>query len=231
MSRTVACCLRSLLALSSLPTLKYAPARKPNPRIPMTAHILCARFPSQVALPGTVHYLTENTNYWSASTVLAPDAVFVPSSAEDVSEAIKILVSTDTPFAVRSGGTHALISRLVLFTRSLIGHLPVRGAAGTDGGILISLDGLQDIDFGKDDAFMRIGAGCRWGNIYASAEAKGKVVVGGRCPDVGMGLILGGGLSLISGTYGLACDSVTEFEVSQLQGPSHPSLTTFRWSS
>ena len=50
--------------------------------------------------------------------------------------------------------------------------------------------------------------------MYTALDPYNVTVVGGRVMDVGVGgLILGGGLSYLSDLYGLACDNVQSFEV------------------
>lgn len=74
------------------------------------ANLLLESFPDKVALKGTQLYIAENKKYWSATSVLTPDAVFVPTSTQDVSGAIKVLVPANVAFAIRSGGTKILVS-------------------------------------------------------------------------------------------------------------------------
>ena len=59
-----------------------------------------------------------------------------------------------------------------------------------------------------------VGAGHRWSEVYAFMMPKGKLVVGGADPSVGIGgWLLGGGHSLISAKFGLGVDKTLAMEV------------------
>lgn len=54
-----------------------------------------------------------------------------------------------------------------------------------------------------------IGAGCRLGQVIQSLGALNYAIPTGTCPSVGVaGLTLGGGLGILSRTFGLTCDSI-----------------------
>ena len=57
-----------------------------------------------VFYPGSDVYQYENQNFWSLTEILSPSCVFRPTSAQEIGDAIKILESTNTKFAVRGGG-------------------------------------------------------------------------------------------------------------------------------
>ena len=60
-----------------------------------------------------------------------------------------------------------------------------------------------------------MGAGVQASEVYAAADAKSLVVVGGDCPTVGLagGFTQGGGHSPLSSTYGMGADQTLEWEV------------------
>ena len=59
---------------------------------------------SQVLLPSDPDYAGREDSYWCNDAKLGPACIVRPRSAEDVSTALKALVSAGHEFAVRSGG-------------------------------------------------------------------------------------------------------------------------------
>lgn len=59
---------------------------------------------SQVLLPSDPDYASREDSYWCNDAKLGPACIVRPRSAEDVSTALKALVSAGHQFAVRSGG-------------------------------------------------------------------------------------------------------------------------------
>lgn len=125
-----------------------------------------------------------------------------------MSSAIHVLVSRAQVFAVRSGG-----------------HGTSLGASNVEGGITLDLGLLDwtrivvnsqhDSHEGENcDALVDIGPGARWRDVYAALDKHGLMVPGGREGSVGVaGLLIGGGISFLSGSRGFACDNVSAFEV------------------
>lgn len=123
--------------------------------------------------------------------------IVVPESSSDVSVVVKILVENKCEFGVRGGG-----------------HTPNHGWAGTDSGVLISLSKLNGIEVSEDKASVVIGAGNRWGDVYAKAGEHNVTVTGGRISSVGVsGFLLGGGLSYLMHKEGFAANNVLSYEV------------------
>jgi hypothetical protein len=67
---------------------------------------------------------------------------------------------------------------------------------------------MNEISLSQDKKIASIGPGNRWGAVYKKLAEYGLVVIGGRASDVGLGLVLGGGISHHSNIYGFACESV-----------------------
>ncbi|KAL4875230.1 6-hydroxy-D-nicotine oxidase [Aspergillus karnatakaensis] len=134
---------------------------------------------------------------WS-QTCWQPAACYVQlRSADEVSTALEILRDTRLRFAIRSGG-----------------HNPNPGFNSTgEKGVVLDISGLQTRKLSNDRSIARIGAGNKWGDVYAWLEREGLSVVGGRDPEVGMGFLLGGGLGALPNLYGLGADCVENFEV------------------
>jgi hypothetical protein len=61
--------------------------------------------PKSVLLPGSESYRTQTIdNYWDIRADLSPACVFVPNTAAEVSQAVKIIGACGAQFAVRGGG-------------------------------------------------------------------------------------------------------------------------------
>ena len=82
-------------------------------------------------------------------------------------------------------------------------------------GILISADNLTTLALSDDQQTLSIGPGNRWVDVYGYLAPYGILVPGGRLGIVGVpGLLLGGGMSFLSGEYGFSSASVKAYEVS-----------------
>ncbi|KAL1960606.1 hypothetical protein VTO42DRAFT_7185 [Malbranchea cinnamomea] len=163
----------------------------------VTCRALDLLYADTIFWPGEATYTAENEHFWSPTTYGSPACVFVPKSAKQVSGAIKILALSGTKFAVRGGG-----------------HMPIRGYANTDDGVLIALSKLNQIKLSEDKSYLSVGPGRTWGEVYEYLEPHGLVVLGGRVGLVGVpGLILGGGISFYSNQHGFVSDNVIAFEV------------------
>lgn len=130
--------------------------------------------------PGSAKYKASVQSYWSNIAQIGPTCVVLPTSAQDVSVAVKSLVKTNRagpcPFAVRSGG-----------------HTPWAGSAGIQNGVTIDLSQLDKTVYNKEKSTASIGPGARWKSVYETLDRIGVAVPGGRAGTVGVGgLILGG---------------------------------------
>ena len=88
---------------------------------------------------------------------------------------MKRLRATKEKFAIRSGG-----------------HSPLPQWANIDGGVLISMKAIADLTYDKSTETIRVGAGNTWGQVYDFLKSSQRVVVGGRSPNVGFGMLTGG---------------------------------------
>ena len=96
--------------------------------------------------------------------------------------------------------------------------MPAPGHASTNGGVMIATTRLDEMRLEQepnnfDTPYLRCGPGHTWKKIYDFLEPYNLIAVGGRVAGVGTGLILGGGNSFFSNTYGWAANNVVNFEV------------------
>ncbi|CAE6477378.1 unnamed protein product [Rhizoctonia solani] len=124
----------------------------------------------KVFKPSNINYAVENQKYWSSTAILSPGCVFVPESSTDVSTAVKVFTKHNCQFAVRGGG-----------------HTTNPGWAGTNSGVLVSLSKLTTIKVSQDTQSVVVGAGNRWGDVYAKTGEHNVTVAGGRISKVGEG--------------------------------------------
>ncbi|KAL8723704.1 MAG: hypothetical protein Q9181_007213 [Wetmoreana brouardii] len=160
---------------------------------------LSRQYPALTGYPNTTPYNYEQGLFWSKSCVLAPSCVFTPEKAQDVAGALKIIVATNTKFAVRSGG-----------------HMPNPGSNNVNDGVLIGLDRLNSTKLAQFNGVevAQIGPGLRWTQVYSWIAPQGRLVNGGRYSPVGVGgLLLGGGLSYFGSQNGWASDLVLQYEL------------------
>ncbi|KAK4185136.1 hypothetical protein QBC35DRAFT_504349 [Podospora australis] len=135
---------------------------------------------------------------WSQACWKVPYCIILPSTAEEVSESLKIIKSFRVPFAIRAGG-----------------HSPNPEWSSIDGGgILLDLQQINVVTVAGDGSSVSVGAGARWGSVYDALESKNRAVIGARDRSVGVGgSILGGGYHHLSNQFALAADNVKNFEV------------------
>ncbi|KAI4213892.1 MAG: hypothetical protein LQ351_003587 [Letrouitia transgressa] len=140
-----------------------------------------------------------------------PNLVFFSGEANYTLEAsvaagVKILVATNTSFTPRSGG-----------------HMPVRGHASTQFGVMIATTHFTQKTITKlpnklGYNYLSAGPAFRWQEIYEFLDPTGFLVAGGRVSSVGSSLLLGGGLSYLSSTLGWAANNVVQYEIVTAQG-------------
>lgn len=143
---------------------------------------------------------------WSQQAVLNPVCIFAPSNAQQVAAAVKILVASNTTFTPRSGG-----------------HMPVRGHASTNFGVMIATTRFTQKKVVPTpnklgSPYLSAGPGFRWQDVYEFLNPTGYLVVAGRVGSVGSSLLLGGGMSYFSSLYGWASNNVVQFEIVTSKG-------------
>lgn len=156
--------------------------------------------PGRIAYPSSWAYYNENRNYWSQILIdMKPACIALPLSAPEVSTIVKILhnyKSPQVPFAIKSGG-----------------HSPNPGFAGVEDGVLISLANMKGAKYDERRELAYVGPGGKWRDVVEDLAPWRKTVVGGRLDVVGVGgYLTGGGLSFLSAQYGMAADSIVNFE-------------------
>ena len=142
-----------------------------------------------------------DAEYESASRTLcasgSPAYVLRPQGVGDVQAAVRFAAEARFVLSVRGGG-HSF-----------------PGFGSNDGGVVIDLRNLANVEFIDDDQHLvRIGGGATWGRVTAALAPHGVAISSGDTKSVGVGgLTLTGGIGWKVRKYGLALDSVVGAEV------------------
>ncbi|QDS73170.1 hypothetical protein FKW77_002220 [Venturia effusa] len=180
---------------------------------------ISAVIPNKNFLPDTAEYNKENKDYYNAGNAeLRPACIAMPTSALDVSSIVQTLNRfKDVEFAVKSGG-----------------HSPNPGQASVKDGVLIALRNLSGTQLDKEKNVAYVKPGGHWWDVMRTLEGTGRMVVSGRLGTVGIGgFLTQGGVSFLSGQYGLASDNVEEYEmvlpngtIANINQKQYPDLVT-----
>jgi len=179
------------------PTMS-APAPTSSPLDPGLVKELAAEVEGPVLLPGEGGYDDERAGF--ELTVDQHPAVVVGAvSAQDVVAAVVWAAAQGLPVAVQATGHGA--------------------SSPADGVVYVSTKRMQDMTVDSEAKTATFGAGVRWEKVIAAAAKHGLAPLSGSAPFVGAtSYTLGGGLGLMSRTYGLASDSVVEFDLVTADG-------------
>ena len=120
---------------------------------------------------------------------------------QDVVNAILWVRESRLPFRIRGGGHNYEAFSLV------------------DGGLVIDVSGMLNLQINKEALTIQVGTGFRLLPLYDKLWDQKLVLPSGTCPSVCIsGLTLGGGYGLLSRLFGMTCDSLLEVEMVTAQG-------------
>jgi FAD/FMN-containing dehydrogenase len=181
-----------LLAASAV----AAPGRRRTPA-PLAALKAAMRGP--VLLPGKAEYARIAPPFNGRYAGVRPAAVAQPLDARDLATALRVAHARDLAVRIRAGG-HSYI-----------------GASTVAGGVVLDLRRLRGIRLLADGSVLA-GAGLRQIELIAALARRGRAVVHGSCPTVGVaGFTLGGGYGFDARRHGLACDTLVAAQVVDLR--------------
>ena len=130
-----------------------------------------------------------------------PGLIVQPTSAADVSEAVKFAASHNLLVSVKGGG-HA-----------------ASGHAVCESGLMIDMSLLKAIAVDPEAQTATAGGGVLWGEFDAATQAHGLAVTGGRNPTTGIaGLTLGSGSGWLERKLGYTVDNLLGLEIVTANG-------------
>jgi FAD/FMN-containing dehydrogenase len=122
-------------------------------------------------------------------------------SAEDVRAAVRLARSEQLTVSVRGGG-HG-----------------VAGTAVAEGGLMIDLALMKEVEVDAGARVATAAPGVLWGEFDRATQAHGLATTGGQVSHTGIaGLTLGGGLGYLMGKHGAVCDNLISADVVMADG-------------
>ena len=153
----------------------------------------------ELVRPSDPAYDAARMLYNTRFDAIRPQGVARCASVEDVRTCVAFATQTGVPLALRSGG-HSY------------------GGWSTGTGLVIDTGPMSRIE-APVQGRVTIGAGAKLIDLYATLAPTGAGVPGGSCATVGItGLALGGGIGVLSRSWGLTCDDLLAAEVVTADG-------------
>ena len=155
---------------------------------------------SKLVLPGDGRF-DDARRAWNLAVDQRPAAVVFPASAADVAAAVRYAAGHGLRIAAQGTGHGA----------GSLGPL-----ADT---LLLRTDRMRGIQIDPHTRTARVEAGVVWLDVVHAAARHGLAALAGSSPDVGVvGYTLGGGMSFLGRTYGLAANNVLAIEMVTADG-------------
>lgn len=152
-------------------------------------------FQGDLVTPGMPAY-DEARKIWNEAIDRHPALIARCATRRDVQLAVRLAKTSALPLAVRGGG-HSYA-----------------GFGSCDGGIVIDLRAMRDIDVDPQARTVKAGPGLTWGELDERTQAHGLATTGGHITSVGIaGFTLGGGIGWLSREHGLAVDNLVAVEI------------------
>ena len=138
---------------------------------------------------------------WHLDVDQRPTAVVVPESVRDVAATVAAARTLGLRVAAQSTGHNAG---------------PLGDLTGT---ILVRLHLMRQVQIDTGARIARVEGGAQWSDVTTAAAAQGLAALAGSARDVGVaGYTLGGGISWLGRSHGLAATSVVALEVVTADG-------------
>jgi hypothetical protein len=131
-----------------------------------------------------------------------PGLIVMAANADDVIKAVQFARTHDLLTAVRAGG-----------------HCQSEKATACDGGLMINLSLMRDVQINVQGRRIKAQGGVLLGDIDRKTQAVGLATTLGTATDTGIaGLTLGGGIGRLMRTMGLAIDNVVSAQIVTADG-------------
>src|ERR1700727_638480 len=143
----------------------------------------------------------ETSKIWNAMASRAPGAIARCADAADIQLIVRHAQEAGVLTAVRCGG-HSLA-----------------GFGSCDGGLVIDLSRMRQIQVDERSRRARFAGGCLLGTVDSATQKVGLVFPSGVVSHTGAGgLVLGGGTGWLTRMFGLSCDNVEGFTLVTADG-------------
>lgn len=143
----------------------------------------------------------EARTVWNVRFDRRPDVIVRCAGPADVQAAVNYAREEDLLLSVKSGG-HA-------YGANTVG----------DGGVLVDLSPMNDVQVDPDARIARVGPGATWGALDGATQEFGLATPGAVSSTAGIGgVALGGGTGYLSRQFGLTLDNVLDAEVVTADG-------------
>lgn len=130
-----------------------------------------------------------------------PALIVQAADDSDVVAAVNYARESGLDLAIRSGGHN------------------VAGLGSVDGGLVIDMRCIDNVDVDAQTQTVRVGGGAHWGQVDAATHAIGMATPSGVISTTGVaGLTLGGGFGYLSRKHGLTIDNLVSAEVVTANG-------------
>ena len=161
---------------------------------------LNSRTKGQVLLPGNREY-EESRKIWNGMFDKRPGVISRCEITQDGVESGNFAREHDLLIAVKGGGHNSA------------------GTGSCDGGIMIDLSLMQNVEVNSEKGTAKVEGGCLLGEVDAATQQHGLAVSAGIISHTGVGgLSLGGGIGWISRKHGLTIDNMLSAEVVTADG-------------
>jgi FAD/FMN-containing dehydrogenase len=146
---------------------------------------------------------------WNGMIDARPAAVVRAGGVGDVAPAIRAARELGLPLAIRGGGHN------------------VAGQGTVEGGLVLDLGSLTEVNVDPDTRRVRVAPGATLGDLDRATEPHGLAVPAGVVSGTGIaGLTLGGGIGWLTRAYGLTIDNLLGADLVTATGePIHASAT------
>jgi FAD/FMN-containing dehydrogenase len=159
-----------------------------------------ARIGGEVVVPEDEGYESARL-VWNGMIDRRPALIARPTDVHEVAECVRLAAEIDLDVAVRGGGHN------------------VAGSGTCNGGLVIDLGRMHDVQVQPDKRRATVEGGATWADYDRATQAFGLASTGGVVSTTGVGgLTLGGGIGWLKRRYGLACDNLIGAEVVTVEG-------------
>lgn len=133
---------------------------------------------------------------WNGAVTSNPDEVLYCTSTHDVQQSLARARQFNIPIALKSGGHSAA------------------GFSSIEGGMLLSLRGLNSVSVDPQETTVTVGGGALWGEVDRETQRYGLATPGCFISSVGVaGPLQSGGVSRLIRRYGLIADQLLSAQV------------------